>query len=192
MFQKLKVSVLGAAVAATLAVAAPAAQAATYTIVDGGSYTVTGSDVYTGTMDLWLAGAPGSTTGPGQVSATFTIPTSGSAVGELALTQYGASLFTGLTASWLDAATSAVLATTGVGAGNNTLATTFGGSNPLTQTLLLKWDSLLVPTSENQSQLNPDVIFQVAPIPLPATGLLLVGAIGATAMLRRRKDKATA
>ncbi|MDO5706755.1 MAG: hypothetical protein Q4G49_17015, partial [Paracoccus sp. (in: a-proteobacteria)] len=72
MFQKLKVSVLGAAVATTLAVAAPVAQAATYTIVDGGAYTVTGSDVYTGTMDLWAAGAPGSTTGPGQVSATFT------------------------------------------------------------------------------------------------------------------------
>lgn len=191
MFHKLKASVLGAAVAATLAVAAPAVQAATYTIVDGGSYTVTGSDVYTGTMDLWLAGAPGEATDEGQVSATFTVLTSGSAVGELALTNYGASLFTGLTASWLDS-TGAVLSSIGLGAGNNTLATTFGGGNPLTQTLLLKWDTLLVPTSEQQSQLNPDVIFQVAPIPLPATGLLLVGALGATAMLRRRKDKANA
>ncbi|MDO5632509.1 MAG: VPLPA-CTERM sorting domain-containing protein [Paracoccus sp. (in: a-proteobacteria)] len=192
MFEKLKFSALAAATAVTLAVASPAAQAATWTIVDGGSYTVTESGVYSGTMDLWLAGAPGALTGPGQISANFTVLTSGSGVGELALTNYGAGLFTGLTASWLDTATNAVLASVGLGAGNNSLSTTFGGGSPLTQTLLLSWDSLLVPTTAAQSQLNPDVTFEVAPIPLPATGLLLLGAVGATAMLRRRKGEKAA
>ncbi|MDO5706754.1 MAG: hypothetical protein Q4G49_17010 [Paracoccus sp. (in: a-proteobacteria)] len=189
MFDSLKAAALGAVAAVALTVAAPVANAATYDMVDGGSYTVTGSDTYAGVMDLSLAGPLGTLTGPASISADFTVLTSGSALAELALTTYAASLFTGLTASWVDTATNALLSSTTLAAGNNVLSSTFG---PKTQTLVLTWSSLLVPTTVAQSALNPNVTFDVAPIPLPATGLLLAGAVGATAMLRRRKEKATA
>ncbi|MDO5612814.1 MAG: VPLPA-CTERM sorting domain-containing protein [Paracoccus sp. (in: a-proteobacteria)] len=186
MFDNLKAAALGAVAAVTLAVAAPQAYAATYDMVDGGSYTVTGSDTYAGVMDLTLAGSLGTLTGPDSIRADFTVLTSGSALAELALTNYAASLFTGLTASWVDSATNALLSSTALTAGNNVLSSTFGPGS-LAQTLVLSWSSLSVPTTVAQSALNPNVTFDVAPVPLPATGLLLVGAVGATAMLRRRK-----
>lgn len=198
MFDTLKASALGAVAAVALAVAAPAAQAAT-TLVDGGVYTVpTDGTVFEGTMDLNLAcGGSGCTTetatGPGSISATFHVLAGyvGSGLGQLALTEVGADRFTGLTAQWIDFVTGDILSSLSIptGGGYYTLSTAFNGAN-LSQVLKLSWDDLLAPGSSSTSSAVPAVRIEVAPIPLPATGLLLLGAVGATAMLRRRKNVA--
>lgn len=192
MFKKVKLAAFGAAAAAALSIAAPAAQAATTTIVDGGVYHLPGTGPqFSGVMDLTLAGAPGTMTGPGGVSATFVVDSNyyGSGAGELAIGGYHLGLFTNLTAKWIDTATNAVLSSLTLVRGDNVLSTLFNSSS-LSQTLMLSWDSLLVPTDPAQSALVPTVRIDVAPVPLPATGLLLMGALGGAAMLRRRKQAA--
>lgn len=189
MLRSLKSAAFGLIAAFGLAFAAPSVDAATLTrtLVHEGQYTVTTPTQFSGTMDLQLAGAPGELTGPGGIWAEFTVVPAGTGFGELALTNYHSGLFTGLTAKWVDVATNTTLATlTPLTAGLNTLATVFTAATQ-TQRLELTWDSLLVPQEASQSSLVPAVY--IAPVPLPASGLLLVGALGGIAALRRKKKE---
>lgn len=201
MFDHLKVTALGAVAAVTLAVAAPHAEAAT-TLVDGGVYDLpSAGSVFEGTMDLNLACVPTlgvpcteeTMTGPASIEATFNVDPMwfGTATGYLALHPVGFERFTDLTAEWVNATTGAVLNSLDLVVGSNALTTNFIGDD-LSQILRLSWSSLMAPGGTATASMYPAVTIDLAPIPLPATGLLLVGALGATAMLRRRKNKTAA
>lgn len=90
--------------------------------------------------------------------------------------------FSGLTISWIDAATSTVLNSTSVLAGITTLSTLFN-NNAQGQDLVFSWSDST--RTRDGSPVTFD--FDVAAVPLPAGGLLLLAALGGLGLARRRK-----
>lgn len=183
MFELNKCTTLGPIVAAAIMAAVPAYAVTIETMEHMGSYTIAEDTQFSGTMNLSLASG-----GPEAVYADFTLLSPGAGHAQIALTDLHVALFTDLTAEWLDASNS-VLASIPVGTGLNTLSTTFDAAH-LSQRLQISWSSIdPVPSDPNNSTLNPTLTITVTPVPLPASGLLLAGGIGAVSALRRRKSK---
>ena len=166
MFNRLKYL----AVAAVIALTPVVASAATL-IVDGGTYSI-------GHTENEFFGNVGAVGGAGSWSVVFNADTdpvnaeASATIGRIALGQ-----FKNLTMSWLDAG-SAVLSTINLARGETLLATVFTAPN-LTQSLVFSWTG-----SKNGAGFDVEV---AATVPLPAGGLLLIGALGGIAALRRRK-----
>ncbi len=174
MLKTLKIT--AAAVAAVVVMTGSAS--ALTGVTSGGSYDITSDNAF--------IGAASSNGGAGSYSVNFTSPTDPlRGKSNASLTQIVLGAFTGLTVSWLDAATSSILNTAAVVTGVTSLNTTFSGAN-LSQNLVFNWtDSKLL---SNGQPVKFD--FDVSAVPLPAGGLLLLTALGGLGVVRRRKTGA--
>jgi hypothetical protein len=169
MFDFIKTSAIAAVAALSLG---SAASAITF-IADGDSVMIAGNEQFIG--GVTAAG------GAGSWSVNFTSTTD--PLGAEALVTIGPINFTGffknVVMSWTDAMGSILSSTALVSNTPVTLATTFTAPN-LSQNLVFTWDKSLAGA-------NFDVEVQVAAVPLPAGGLLLIGGLAGLAGLRRRK-----
>ena len=167
------------ALAVGLAVASQAS-AATVTLTDGGTVNpLVATDVYLYEEVLDASGGAGTRSFTFVASKDNAPITLGAAAAHLTLVGD----LTGAFMSWFDGTTTTSIALTPVilGAGRayiGNLSTLFTSPDKLVQTVSIGWDSFNGPV-----QLS----LQVAAVPLPAGGLLLIGAIGGLAALRRRK-----
>jgi hypothetical protein len=172
MFNRLKFLAVAAVVAmAPLTLVGERAEAATL-IVDAGVYTI-------GYAENEFFGNVDSLGGAGSWSVTFNADTdpvnaaASATIGRIVFKQ-----FKGLTMSWLSA-TNAVLSTINLAQGDTVLATVFTVPD-LTQKLVFNWTG-----STAGAGFDVEV---AATVPVPAGGLLLLGALGGIAALRRRKS----
>lgn len=103
------------------------------------------------------------------------------ALANASVTNLVAGTFTNLVMQWIAVDTNTILASIGVTPTNVSLATIFTNANPDAnpQALRFSWTNSL-----DGAGFDFDV---VAAVPLPAGGLLLIGALGGLAFLRRRK-----
>lgn len=176
------VSVLKTLAAAVLSVGmlvAGPSLAATVTLVDGGTVNpVNTSDVYW--YDEFMEGSGGAASR----SFTFVVNSSDSPLpmkaGAAHLTITGN--LVGAFLSWFDGTTTNKVYLAQIGSAFVAeLTTLFTSPDKLTQTATIGWDSY-----RGQIQLS----LQVAAVPLPAGGLLLIGAIAGLGVLRRRRKTA--
>ncbi|WP_320178722.1 VPLPA-CTERM sorting domain-containing protein [Roseovarius pacificus] len=166
MFKTLK---LMAAALATAVLMAGSASALTV-VSTGNSYDITSDNLF--------LGAATSNGGAGSYSVNFFSPIDpvlGKANASVTLNVLGT--FSGLTMNWVDAATNTVLQSTAVLTGVTTLNTMFTAPN-LNQNLVFNWTG---------SAQGVTFDFDVAAVPLPAGGLLLLTALGGLGLARRRK-----
>ncbi len=151
--------------------------AATVTLVNGGTVSpVNKADLYL--YEEVLAGGAGAVTRTFKFSAALADLPLGLLASNLTLT--GKGTLTGAFMSWFDGTTTQTVALSpvigiGYGASLSTLLTSTALS-----TLKFGW------TGSSAGRIQ--VSMQVAAVPLPAGGLLLVGALGGIAALRRRKS----
>lgn len=146
------------------------------TVSAGGSYDITSDNLFVGTVSTMG--------GPGVYSVNFTAPTAplpGNAQASVTARILGT--FTGLTMSWVDAATNTVLNSAALVSGVTRLNTTFLSTGAPGQNLVFSWANSSGTT--NGGAISFD--FDVAAVPLPAGGLLLLTALGGLALTRRRK-----
>jgi len=175
MINKLKALAVAAVVAVT-----PLAASATTFLVDDGIYTLDapGAAPFLGNVDA-LGGA-------GDFTVTFSAtPTN---YGEMELTIGGGflALFDDLKVGWQTVGGSVLTAIDPIVEGTGILQTTFDVVNS-TQKLVFSWtdsvDSTVGGTLEGRG-----FDFEVSPVPVPAAGFLLIGALGALGVARRRKS----
>ena len=174
MLNLLKTSAVAAVVAT-----APFAASALTVITDGSV-----NEVIPG--ELYLSSDIQGTGGAGSWSAKFFYPapeidSSLPATVSASILPGTLSAFSGLTIAWHegDGMIGAVLDSVAVAAGVTTLSTTFEDPN-FDQYLVVSWE-------DSTAGVDFDVEVQVAAVPVPAAGLMLLTALGGAAALRRRK-----
>lgn len=175
MLGGIKTAALGAAAVAALSVAP--AIATPILVSNGETHSISAGSEFIG--DVKTTGGAGtyevqfdSTQDPLLASALATI-------GKIV-----AGTFTDLTLSWVSAIDNSVLASIAVTPDVTSLATNFNSGPPdvLKQKLIFSWTNSSVP--------GAGFDFEVAAVPLPAGGLLLLSALGGIAVIRRRKSAA--
>ncbi len=175
MLNLLKTSAVAAVVAA-----APFAASALTVIEDGGVYEVIPSELYL-SSDIQGDGGAGSW----MAKFFYPAPEIDSSLPATVSATIGAgtlSAFTDLTISWLEAdgmVAGSVLGSTLVAAPFTSLDTAFEDPN-FEQFLKVEW-------TDSTDGVDFDVEVQVAAVPVPAAGLMLLTALGGAAALRRRK-----
>lgn len=161
-------------VCAVLLALAPLSAAAT-TVTPGGSYDINSDSLFSGSVVPAANGA-------GSYSVTFfslVDPTPASA--NVLIFVPVLKSFTGLTMSWWDSATNAVLSTTAV-TPVTALSTVFTSPN-LSQNLVFSWSS-------GPKNVGFNFNVAVAPVPVPAAGLLLLTAFAGLGAMRMRRKAA--
>lgn len=172
MFEKIKV--LGVVAALALA---PVAAGAVTVVSDGDSVTIGA-----GGTDREFVGAVVGAGGAGSWTVDFTatndplLANASATIGPIV-----AGTFTNLVMSWIRTADATVLASVGVSDPGASLGTTFASPSDLSQSLVLSWDGSL-------RGAGFDV--EVAAVPIPAAGILLLGALGGLGVAARRRKKA--
>lgn len=161
-----------ASVLASALIGASGASAATVALTDGGSYSFSPADSY-----YYIAPITGSHPA-GWVNFTFTAPEGSQAKAVANYVVAGGGGITNGILGW--SATSFVPVTLGTPA---ELTAHFSGL-ATTQTLLVSWDAL----SAGRGVGVLSVL--VAPVPLPAAAVLLLGGLGGLGGLRRRRPAA--
>jgi len=175
MFKKLRM--VGAALA--IAVMPLSANALTV-LADGGSYTLdaAGAAPFVGNID-----AVG---GSGTFTSTFTAtPTN---FGEMSLSVITAflDLFDNLKVEWQTTGGTMLSAVDPIPVGTTKLLTTFDATNS-TQNLVFTWADSTDTTGQTNGPVGFD--FAVSPVPVPAAGFLLLGALGGLGFAGRRRRK---
>jgi hypothetical protein len=184
MFQAVRNTFIAAATVLTIGLFGGMAQAATVTLADGDIINPVDLNT-TYRYDSFLDG----TSGPGSVSFDFVatpaqLPLSLGAI-TTNLAAFGADI-KGFYMSLSDGVNTvfANFRVTPVGNGfffDSSIQQAFSNPSGLTQTLTFGWDSY------DATRGSLQISIAVAAVPLPAGGLLLIGAIGGLAALRRRK-----
>ncbi len=177
MMDFMRKTFLGLAAALTLGLSGQVTQAATLVVKDG-IYNIGYGDEFAG-----LVVASG---GAGSWTVQFDAivdPLLAGALATIGPVQLG--FFSGLTMSWIAVSDSFVLASTAVTPPNVSLGTNFAFCGVLCgddtkQWLQFSWDN-----STKGAGFDFEV---VAPVPVPAAGLLLLAALGGLTALRRRKS----
>jgi hypothetical protein len=176
MLKKLKM------IGVALVIAAMPLSANALTVLsDGGSYTLDapGAAPFLGNIDAVGGG--------GTFTSTFTATPI--AFGEMRLSVIPdfLALFTGLKAEWQTVGGAVLAAIDPILAGSSKLLTTFDVANS-TQNLVFTWTGSV----DTSGQVNGPVGFDfaVSPVPVPAAGFLLIGALGGLGLMRRRRKTA--
>lgn len=185
MFQAVRNTIMAAAAVLALSVFGGVAQAATITLNDGDTINpINVADVYIFEDVL----PQGTTGGAGSVSFTFVANASQLPLSLLSATanlKFNGATISGLTLSLFDGVNTVFAPLTVAGSAVfGEFINSFSNPDGLTQTLTLGWTGY--DTRRGTIQLS----VAVAAVPLPAGGLLLIGAIGGLAALRRRKAMA--
>lgn len=168
---------LGLAAVLAMAITGPSAQAATV-VVEDGVYDIGYGDAFVGVVTT----AGGAGVWRVQFDAVVDPLLSGATA---TISNLMLSNFTGLTMSWVAVSDSFLLADILVTPPEVSLATAFTsngvkGGDDISQWLVFSW-------SNSVAGSGFDFEVQAAAVPLPAGGLLLIGALGGLAVLRRRK-----
>lgn len=171
MFDLLRKTFMGAVAALALSVSGGVSEAATV-ITNGGSSGISYGDDFVAQI-LNPSGA-------GSFTHTFTSVVDPLGVNAQVSVLTITGTFTGMVLSWLDGSL-ATLSSISVIPTTTTLATVFTIPN-LTQSVRVSW------TGSTTNAIA--VLGVVAAVPVPAGGLLLIGALGGLAALRRRKKAA--
>lgn len=189
MFQAVRNTFIAATAALALGFFGAGAQAAVINLTDGAVINpVNANDLYT--YEEQLTGTGGAETRSFAFTANASqLPLSLGAVSlslqsvNGTISGFFMSLSDGITTTYLDIVATAIIKSGKiVGYDLSGYVEQAFNAQSLTQTLTIGWDGYNLGTNG-----SVQISMQVAAVPLPAGGLLLIGAIGGLAVLRRRK-----